>query len=309
MDKNLENYQQRIAELEAANQTLQAQLDQAAKVNQQATQELQRLQTQPSAEMLHVVLNNMPEAAFWKDRNSTYLGCNKQFSKAAGLASPEEIIGKTDFDLPWTLEETKWFRGWDRRVMESDTPELGIVELQSQADGKYWLETNKIPLHDSQGTVIGVLGTFMEITARVDAENQLKQLNEDLEQRVEQRTQELQTSQSRLQRLADNLPGLIFQFHLDADGSRSFPYVSEGCRDIYGLEPSNFLRCFDLVHECDRDALEQAFQVSALTLSGIQHEHRIITPSGQLKWVQPISKPAHKTDDSILCDGLIIEIS
>ena len=309
MDKNLENYQQRIAELEAANQTLQAQLDQAAKVNQQATQELQRLQTQPSAEMLHVVLNNMPEAAFWKDRNSTYLGCNKQFSKAAGLASPEEIIGKTDFDLPWTLEETKWFRGWDRRVMESDTPELGIVELQSQADGKYWLETNKIPLHDSQGTVIGVLGTFMEITARVDAENQLKQLNEDLEQRVEQRTQELQTSQSRLQRLADNLPGLIFQFHLDADGSRSFPYVSEGCRDIYGLEPSNFLRCFDLVHECDRDALEQAFQVSALTLSGIQHEHRIITPSGQLKWVQTIAKPEHKTDDSILWDGLIIEIS
>ncbi|MEM1253945.1 MAG: PAS domain S-box protein [Cyanobacteria bacterium P01_H01_bin.21] len=309
MDKNLEHYQQRIAELEAANQTLQAQLDQAAKVNRQA-KELQRLQTQPSAEMLYVVLDNMPEAAFWKDRNSKYLGCNKQFSKAAGLTSPEEIIGKSDFDLPWTLEETKWFRDWDRRVMESDTPELGIVELQSQADGKqYWLETNKIPLHDSQGTVIGVLGTFMEITARVDAENQLKQLNEDLEQRVEQRTQELQTSQSRLQRLADNLPGLIFQFRLDADGTRSFPYVSEGCRDIYGLEPNNFSQCFDLVHKCDRDALEQAFQVSALTLSGIQHDHRIITPDGQLKWVQTIAKPEQKTDDAILWDGLIIEIS
>ena len=315
MDKNLDNYQQRIAELEATNLLLRDQLDEAQRTNQQITQEVKQVrerlrQVQPSEQTLYMVLDNMPEAAFWKDRDCVYLGCNKQFSKAAGLASPEEIIGKTDFDLPWKLEETEWFRELDRRVMESDTPELGIVELQSQADGKqHWLETNKIPLHNSQGTVVGVLGTFIEITARVEAENQLKQLNEDLEQRVEQRTQELQTSQSRLQRLTDNLPGLIFQFQLEANGTRSFPYVSEGCRDIYELEPHNFLQCFDLVHACDRDALEQALQVSALTLSGFQHEHRIITPTGQLKWVQTIARPEQKTDDLIVWDGLIIEVS
>ena len=146
-------------------------------------------------------------------------------------------------------------------------------------------------------------------TPTIEAENQLKQLNEELERRVEERTQELQTSQARLQRLATHLPGLIFQFRLEADGTRSFPYVSEGCRDIHELEPNDFLRCFDLVHERDRDALEQAIQISALTLSGFHHEHRIITPSGQLKWVQTIARPEHKVDDSILWDGLIIEVS
>ncbi len=146
-------------------------------------------------------------------------------------------------------------------------------------------------------------------TPPIAAKSQLKQHNEELERQFEERTQELQTSQARLQRLAANLPGLIFQFHLEADGSRSFPYVSEGCRDIYELEPDDFLRCFDIVHERDRDALEQAIQISALTLSGFHHEHRIITPSGQLKWVQTIARPEHRADDSILWDGLIIEVS
>ena len=85
--------------------------------------------------------------------------------------------------------------------------------------------------------------------------------------------------------------------------------MSEGCRDIHELEPNEFLRCFDLVHDRDRDTLEQAIQVSALTLSGFHHEHRIITPSGQLKWLQTIARPEHKADDSIVWDGLIIEVS
>ncbi|MEM7066171.1 MAG: PAS domain S-box protein [Cyanobacteria bacterium P01_B01_bin.77] len=317
MDKDLHNYQKRMAELEAANRLLQSQLADAQAAHQQTTQELQsvrqqleNLQTPISGQSLSLVFDSMPEAAFWKDRKSVYLGCNQQFSKAAGLASPEDIIGKTDFDLPWTREEAEWFRTCDRRVMESDSPELGIVETQRQADGsQYWLETNKIPLHNSQGAVVGILGTFREITARIEAERQLKQLNEKLEQRVETRTQELQTSKARLQRLTDNLPGLIFQFRIEADGTRSFPYVSEGCRDIYELEPDDFIRCCQLIHPSDFDGLEQAIQDSAITLSGLHHEHRIITPSGQLKWVQTIARPEKKADNAILWDGLIIEIS
>ncbi|ESA36904.1 multi-sensor signal transduction histidine kinase [Leptolyngbya sp. Heron Island J] len=317
MADDLERYQKRVAELEAENRQLQRQLAETQTTHQQTIQELQQVrqqlhnvQTRPSEQAWRLVLDHMPEAAFWKDRNSVYLGCNRQFSQAAGLDSPEEIIGKTDFDLPWKPEETKWFRQCDLQVMESDTPELGIIEPIRQADGRQsWLQTNKIPLHDAKGSVVGILGTFMEITARIEAENQLKQLNEELERRVDERTQELQTSQARLQRLATNLPGLIFQFRLAADGTRSFPYVSEGCRDIHELEPDDFLRCFDLVHDRDRDALEQAIQVSALTLSGFHHEHRIITPSGQLKWVQTIARPEHKPDDAIVWDGLIIEVS
>lgn len=317
MTKNSDNYQKRMAELEAANRLLQSQLADAQKAHRQITQELQSVrqqldnpQTPLSEQSLYLVFDNMPEAAFWKDRNSVYLGCNQKFSAAAGLASPEEIIGKTDFDLPWKLEEAEWFRTCDRRVMASDSPELGIIETQRQADGsQYWLETNKIPLHNAQGAVVGILGTFREITARIEAERQLKQLNAKLEQRVEAHTQELQTSKARLQRLADNLPGLIFQFRIEADGTRSFPYVSEGCRDIYELEPDDFIQCCQLIHPSDFDGLEQAIHNSAITLSGLHHEHRIITPSGKLKWVQTTARPEKEADDAILWDGLMIDIS
>ena len=158
--------------------------------------EIRLLQTQEelrnSKQLLQLVMDNIPQYIFWKDRNSVYLGCNQNFARAAGIDNPDKIIGKTDYDLPWKKEETEFFRECDRRVMESNTAELGIVETQLQADGKEaWLETNKVPLHDAEGKVIGILGTYQDITVRKEAELALKQSKEALEIRVRERTAEL----------------------------------------------------------------------------------------------------------------------
>ena len=59
--------------------------------------------------------------------------------------------------------------------MESNEPEYHIIEPQLQADGKQaWLDTNRIPLHDSEGNVIGLLGTYEDITDRINADIALK---------------------------------------------------------------------------------------------------------------------------------------
>ena len=126
-------------------------------------------------QLLQLVLDNIPQSIFWKDRNSIYLGCNRNFARAAGIELLENIIGLTDYDLPWTREESDWFRSCDRRVMDNDTPEIGIIEPILQADGRRRrLETNKIPLHDTRANVIGVLGTFEDITERQEIENTLR---------------------------------------------------------------------------------------------------------------------------------------
>ena len=118
-------------------------------------------------QMLRLVVDSIPQAIFWKDRNSVYLGCNKKFAIHAGIESPEDIVGKNDYDLPWKKEETGLYLDADRRVMETDTPEYHIVEQQLQAGGKQaWVETNKIPLHNSRGEVIGILGSYEDITER-----------------------------------------------------------------------------------------------------------------------------------------------
>jgi len=139
-------------------------------------------QIRESKQMLQLVLDYIPQAVFWKDRNSVFLGCNRNFARAAGVEKPQDLIGKTDYDLAWKREESDFYRECDRRVMETDTPELHIIEPNLQASGKQaWLDTNKIPLHDAEGRVVGILGTFDDITDRKAAEEALIKANRELD--------------------------------------------------------------------------------------------------------------------------------
>jgi len=128
-----------------------------------------------SQQMLQLVMDNIPQFIYWKDRNSVYLGCNRNFSHLAGVSNPENIVGKTDYDLLWEKEEANFFHERDRQVMETDTPKYHIVEPLLRADGQQvWLGTNKVPLRDSEGNVVGILGTFGDITERKQADEKIK---------------------------------------------------------------------------------------------------------------------------------------
>lgn len=129
-----------------------------------------------SREMLQLILDNIPLYVFWKDLNSVFLGCNNNFAKVCGLSSPDEVIGKTDYDMVWKKEEADFFVSVDQRIIKSGIGEYHIIEPQTRTDGKTsWLDTNKGPLYDSDGKIMGVLGTFLDITDRRMAEEQILQ--------------------------------------------------------------------------------------------------------------------------------------
>ena len=150
--------------------------------------------------ILQQILDSMPQSIFWKDPSSVYLGCNRSFARAAGLSSPEQIVGKTDFDLPWLKEETESYRADDRQVVESGVAKLHIVERQRQADGsRPWLDTSKLPLLDSRGEARGILGVFDDITERKRIEDALKDATATATARA-----------AELEALMDAVPAIVF---------------------------------------------------------------------------------------------------
>ncbi|MEI6211664.1 MAG: PAS domain S-box protein [bacterium] len=112
-------------------------------------------------DMLARILDAVPQAIFWKDRQSVYLGCNQRFAQAMGLSSPEELIGKTDCDLLPSREESEAYAMDDREVMALKRTKRHIVESVQRADGQRTLvDATKLPVFDQQGQVCGVLGVY-----------------------------------------------------------------------------------------------------------------------------------------------------
>jgi len=131
---------------------------------------------QASNQMLQAVIEHAPLRIFWKDRELRYLGCNAAFARDAGLVRPDEVTGKDDFQMGWQ-EQAELYRADDRNVMASDMPKLAYEEPQTAPDGQeVWLRTSKVPLHDSRGEVMGVLGIYDDITERKLIEAQIHQL-------------------------------------------------------------------------------------------------------------------------------------
>lgn len=123
----------------------------------------------------------------------------------------------------------------------------------------------------------------------------------------------LKQSQLRLEQITANVPGMIFQFLQRLDGSRSVLYASSGCRELYELEPeaiqADFQVLCNLIHPDDREAYERSVANSAAKGEPWNWEGRIITPSGQLKWVQGTSRLEQQRNGDLFWDGVLVDIT
>ncbi len=165
--------EERTAELASANAALVAEVSE----RERAEEELRR-----SRNMLAHVMDAIPQSVFWKDRESVYLGCNRQMARRAGLADPAEIVGRTDFDLPWSRSEAEAYRADDRAIVGSGQPRHHYLETQRTADGStLWIETSKVPLTNGGGEIYGVLGIFEDVTERREAEARLLEYRKVIE--------------------------------------------------------------------------------------------------------------------------------
>jgi two-component system sensor histidine kinase UhpB len=124
----------------------------------------------------------------------------------------------------------------------------------------------------------------------------------------------LRESETRFKAIVSNIPGTVLQFLLDAIGSWSFSYVSEGCLALLGMTPRRLQRYpgffFDLIAPEDSAAFTQSMQASARDLTDWNWEGRIhVSGSDEIKWVNLRSSPRRVDDGSVLWEGILSNIT
>ncbi|MFX1315226.1 MAG: PAS domain S-box protein [Promethearchaeota archaeon] len=134
---------------------------------------------QKTREMLELVIDNIPQLIYWKDVNLTYLGCNINFATLTGMSDPLKIIGKKDEDLMWVKHDLTKIQESERKVMVSNIAEYHNIESFTLYNGdQIWFEVNRIPLHNINNEVVGILSTYEDITIRKIAVQKLKESEE-----------------------------------------------------------------------------------------------------------------------------------
>jgi PAS domain S-box-containing protein len=185
--------------------------------------------------------------------------------------------------MPWKSAEADYYRLIDKEVMKNDKPVYHLVEPQTHLDGKIaWLETNKVPLHDENGNVVGILGTYEDITVRKKAEEALRE------------------SEQRFRSLVDNM----IEATLIIDRNGFIIFANKSAARLVGLEnPSQGIgkKVFEFLHPDDKiRVLGTLLNVKDSTVPLID-EYRIKTLKGEDRWVESLgAKTVFSNKNSIL---------
>lgn len=118
------------------------------------------------------ILANLPGNVWWLDKNNIFQGCNDSQAKLAGLNSRHEIVGKSNYDMPWK-ESADDFNKINNQVMKDG---VGFTVEENIKDSIYL--STKAPFYDKNGNITGTLGIALDITERKKMEFELKQAKE-----------------------------------------------------------------------------------------------------------------------------------
>jgi PAS domain S-box-containing protein len=265
----------------------------------------------------------------------------------------DEAIGRLFWQIPWgnatrgdrddspgeTLRDrlAETFAEKTRKAFQeaiSGTVARSEFEFDRQDDRCAIATVSFKPIRDDNGGIQFAIAFGPTIDGDAHSPSQLCLYQQQLEKTVSERTaalweanarlqreigdrqtieNALRNSEARLQRLAKNVPGTLYQFVLHNDGAMRFPFISSGCEEICERSPAQIeadaRAIVDLIHPEDRVEWRRSILESARTLTPWYWEGRIVTPSNQIKWICASSRPEKQPNGDILWDGLMMDIT
>ncbi|ANJ66985.1 hypothetical protein A9404_05955 [Halothiobacillus diazotrophicus] len=186
-----------------------------------------------------------------------------------------------------------------------------------------WKSSAALPLHRG-GRIIGAFMLYSEETNAFDdaAQQLLIEMSADISfaldnfERDKQRERaeaERIAALDRLQKITHHVPGMVYEYRLDADGRSSFPFASDGVRKIYQVAPEDIVEdasiVFTRIHPDDLASVSASIARSARDLTPWQHEYRVFFEDGSVHWLYGNSLPVREPDGSTVWTGFITDIS
>jgi diguanylate cyclase (GGDEF)-like protein/PAS domain S-box-containing protein len=127
------------------------------------------------------MINHIPDLIYAKDLEGRFLYANQAIVRNNDLSSIDDIIGLTDFDLHGEAAIDARISEIEQRVMQTGEPDLGFEERAMRGGADRWLMMSRVPLRDSTGAIIGVVGSSRDISARKASERLMRAQNRILE--------------------------------------------------------------------------------------------------------------------------------
>lgn len=250
-----------------------------------AHQELQR-----STALVTAILEHTSAMISAKDLAGRFLFVNGEYGRRFGVAAAD-LVGRPESALlPPAVAAAA--RAQDIRVAESGEACSALEELPSGDEIRQYVVT-RFPLTDPDGTVYGVCAIAIDDTDRRRADAALN------------------ASEQRFRDTVNNAPGMLFRYLIARDGSASFAFVSDGCREMFGPEPAEIVadatRLTGMVAGEDRASFEATVVEAVTTLQPWRWQGGVVRPDGERRWVQGVSRPHRLPDGTTQCDGVLLD--
>ncbi|HIK10599.1 MAG TPA: PAS domain S-box protein [Oscillatoriaceae cyanobacterium M33_DOE_052] len=218
---------------------------------------------------------------------------NNKFLEICGY-NRSDLIGKTHKVINSGFHPPEFFRQMWQEI-QTGSVWRGTLKNRRRDGSCYWADTTITPILNAEGKIVKYIGIQFDITPAKEQE------------------EELRNSQGRLQKLAANVPGIIYEMRLGADGSISYPYISKGLATLCGLSEAELIadpgRLRGQIHQDDRPLYDNSLSASAASLTTWWWEGRLVLPSGGMKWLQLTAKPEQQPNGDIIWDGFLIDVT
>lgn len=125
-------------------------------------------------DLLQILLEQLPEAVYFKDAESRFIRINRTLASWYGLKDPDEAIGKSDADF-FTAEFARASDEAEQEIMKTGIPRVDVEEKLVWPDGRgVYSSTTRLPLRDASGAVIGTFGIFKDIGPHLQAKREIR---------------------------------------------------------------------------------------------------------------------------------------